>query len=170
MLAKADVNVDTLLLPAAYKSKLPHDMARMKKAIGSLLGILMLASGCAQLAPAEPQRLVGTSWQLVQFQGGDGTVRTPDDKSKYTLSFADDEVFNVRFDCNRGRGGWKSPGPKQLEFGAMAMTRAQCPPESMHDQLVKHWPYVRSYLIKGGRLYLSLMADGGVYEFEPRPK
>jgi para-nitrobenzyl esterase len=97
-------------------------------------------------------------------------VRTPDDKSKYTLAFSDDEVFNVRFDCNRGRGGWKSPGARQLEFGAMAMTRAACPPGSLHDQLVKHWPYVRSYLIKGGRLYLSLMADGGVYEFEPTPK
>ena len=136
-----------------------------------LAGAALLASGCAQLAPqGQPQTLVGTSWQLVKFQGGDGTVRAPDDKSKYTLAFADEEVFNVRFDCNRGRGGWKSPGPKQLEFGAMAMTRAQCPPESMHDQLVKHWPYVRSYLFKGGRLYLSLMADGGVFEFEPRPK
>jgi para-nitrobenzyl esterase len=32
---------------------------------------------------------------------------------------------------------------------------------------VKQLPYVRSYLIKGGHLYLSLMADGGAYEFEP---
>ena len=137
----------------------------------SLIGVLLAAWGCAQLAPqARPESLAGTSWQLVKFQGGDGAVRTPDDKSKYTLAFVDEAVFNVRFDCNRGRGGWKSPGPKQLEFGAMALTRAACPPESLHDQLVKHWPYVRSYLIKGGRLYLSLMADGGVYEFEPLPK
>jgi len=26
---------------------------------------------------------------------------------------------------------------------------------------------VRSYLLKDGRLYLSLMADGGVYEWRP---
>jgi para-nitrobenzyl esterase len=49
----------------------------------------------------------------------------------------------------------------------MALTRAMCPPESLHDQLVKHWPYVRSYVIRGGHLHLSLMADGGIYEFEP---
>ena len=31
--------------------------------------------------------LRGTSWQLVKFQGGDGTTLTPDDRSKYTLDF-----------------------------------------------------------------------------------
>jgi para-nitrobenzyl esterase len=36
----------------------------------------------------------------------------------------------------------------------------------MHDQLVKQLPYVRSYVIKGDRLFLSLMADGGTYEYE----
>jgi hypothetical protein len=28
---------------------------------------------------------------------------------------------------------------------------------------------VRSYTLKGGRLFLALMADGGVYELEPLP-
>jgi para-nitrobenzyl esterase len=28
--------------------------------------------------------------------------------------------------------------------------------------------YVRSYVIRNGHLFLSLMADGGIYEFEPR--
>jgi len=32
---------------------------------------------------------------------------------------------------------------------------------------IKRWPFVRSYVLKDGRLYLSLMADGGIYEFEP---
>ena len=48
----------------------------------------------------------------------------------------------------------------------MGMTRALCPPRSLHDHLVKQWPHVRSYVIREGRLYLSLMADGGIYEFE----
>jgi para-nitrobenzyl esterase len=117
-----------------------------------------------------PPTLVGTSWQLVKFQGGDGTVLTPDDRSKYTLAFPDDGVLTARIDCNRGRGGWKSSGPNQLEFGPMAVTRAQCPPGSLHDQIVKQLPYVRSYVVKDGHLFLSLMADGGIYEFEPAPK
>jgi para-nitrobenzyl esterase len=111
--------------------------------------------------------LAGTSWQLVQFQGGDGAVLTPDDKAKYTLAFGAEGVVNARIDCNRARGGWKSAGPNQLEFGPMAITRAQCPPGSLHDQIVKQLQYVRSYVVKNGHLFLSLMADGGIYEFEP---
>jgi len=29
--------------------------------------------------------------------------------------------------------------------------------------------FIRSYVIKDGRLFLALMADGGIYEFEPLP-
>jgi para-nitrobenzyl esterase len=110
-----------------------------------------------------------TSWQLVQFEGGDGTVLTPDDGSKYTLTFNPDGSFAARIDCNRGSGTWKSKAPSQLELGPMmALTRALCPPQSLYDRIVKHLPFVRSYTIKDGHLYLSLMADGGIYEFEPR--
>jgi para-nitrobenzyl esterase len=108
-----------------------------------------------------------TSWQLVQFEGGDGSVLTPDDGTKYTLTFNADGSFAARIDCNRGSGTWKSTAPSQLELGPMALTRAMCPPESLHDRIVKHLPYVRSYVIKDGHLFLSLMADGGIYEFEP---
>ena len=123
---------------------------------------------CAQISPQSAKAgLVGTSWQLVKFQGSDGTVLTPDDRSKYTLAFADDGVLTARIDCNRARGGWKSSGPNQLEFGPMAATRAMCPPGSLHDQIMKQLPHVRSYMLKDGHLFLSLMADGGIYEFEP---
>lgn len=36
----------------------------------------------------------------------------------------------------------------------------------MHDQIRKQWSFIRSYVIKDGRLFLALMADGGTYEFE----
>ena len=78
-----------------------------------LLALLLLAA-CARIAPT-PETLAGTSWRLVKFQGGDGQVLAPDERSKYTLF------------------------------------------------------YVRSYTLKNGRLYLSMMADGGVFELEPLP-
>jgi hypothetical protein len=31
----------------------------------------------------------------------------------------------------------------------------------------KNWTYVRSFVIKSGHLFLSLMANGGTYEFAP---
>jgi para-nitrobenzyl esterase len=134
----------------------------------SVLLAALLTSGCAQ-APQQTAStaLGGTSWQLVKFQGGDGTIVTPDEGSKYTLAFGADGVLSARIDCNRGRGGWKSSGPNQLELGPMAITRAMCPPGSLHDLVVKQLPFVRSYVIKNGHLFLSLMADGGTYEFEP---
>ena len=111
--------------------------------------------------------LGGTSWQLVKFQGGDDRILTPDDKAKYTIAFGTDGRVSARIDCNRGRGTWKSSGPNQLQFGPLALTRAMCPPGSLHDRIAKDWEFVRSYIIKGGHLFLSLMADGGIYEFEP---
>ncbi len=121
-------------------------------------------------APPPASPLTGTSWQLVKFQGGDGTTLTPDDRSKYTIEFGAGWRVTTRIDCNRGSGSWKSSGPNQLQFGPLALTRAQCPAGSMHDQIVKQWANVRSYVIKDGHLFMSLMADGGIYEFEPVAK
>jgi len=131
-----------------------------------LVTIVAVTAGCEAV---DLRGTLGkTSWQLVQFEGGDGTVLTPDDGSKYTLTFNPDGSLAARIDCNRGSGTWKSEAPSRLELGPMALTRAACPPESLHDRIVKHLPYVRSYMIKDGHLFLSLMADGGIYEFEPR--
>jgi putative lipoprotein len=122
----------------------------------------------AREPPAEtPAGLAGTSWQLVEFRDGDETILTPDDRSKYMLTFEPGGRLAARIDCNRGSGTWKSSGSPQLELGPMALTRAMCPPGSLHDQLVKQLPYVRSYIMRDGHLFLSLMADGGIYEFEP---
>ena len=141
------------------------------RTVVTLAGTLLLLTFYGALAQTPPQNtaadLVGTSWQLVKFQGSDDTTLTPDDGAKYTLSFNADGSLTARFDCNRGRGTWRSSGPNQLELSSLAVSRAMCPPGSLHDQIVKHWPYIRSYLMKGGHLFLSLMADGGIYEFEP---
>jgi para-nitrobenzyl esterase len=125
--------------------------------------VLLLLAACAGV---EIPGLGGTSWQLVKFQGGEGALAVPDDKMKYTFAFGADGTLSARIDCNRGRGGWKSSGPGRLEIGPMAVTRAQCPPGSLHDLVLRQLPHVRSYLIKDGRLFLSLMADGGVFELE----
>jgi heat shock protein HslJ len=111
--------------------------------------------------------LAGTSWRLVKFEGGDDTIQKPGGRSQYTIEFGKDGQLTARIDCNRGRGTWQSKEPGQIEFGPLALTRAMCPTGSLHDRMMKHWPYFRSYIIRDGHLFLSLMADGGIYEFEP---
>jgi para-nitrobenzyl esterase len=127
------------------------------------------ATPVASTAASKATTLEGTAWRLVEFKGGDDTVLTPDDRAKYTIEFGADGRVSARIDCNRGGGTWTSSGPNQLQFGPLALTRMMCPPGSLHDQIAKQWGNVRSYVIKDGHLYLSLMADGGIYEYEPMP-
>jgi heat shock protein HslJ len=131
--------------------------------VWALVGVCVWPEGAfSQNAPD----LVGTSWQLVQFQGGDGKTLVPADRSRYTVAF-DKQSVNLQVDCNRGHGTWKSVRPNQLEFGPLALTRAMCPAAELNARIPQDWGAVRSYVRKDGHLFLSLMADGGTYEFEP---
>jgi para-nitrobenzyl esterase len=137
------------------------------------LAAVMLGASTAQPPAASvatpPASLEGSSWRLVQIAMSDGVTRPAIERSRYTIGFGKQGVLNVRFDCNRGRGSWTSSGPGNLEFGPLALTRAMCATGSLHDELVRQWPHVRSYLVKDGHLFLVLMADGGTIEFEPAP-
>ncbi len=148
----------------------------------STLAALLLASALAACqTPAEKQPvgnvvfagLGGTNWRLVEIQSMDdsqGTTR-PDDPAKYTIAFGNNGSASARFDCNRGLGSWKNDianaSGGSLEFGLMAVTRAYCPPPSLGEKLELHLRYVRSFMIREGRLYMSLMADGGILVWEP---
>jgi heat shock protein HslJ len=140
--------------------------------VALLLGVVHCGQAREEAGPAAAatppaDNLGGTSWRLVKFQGGDETILTPDDPAKYTITFQPDGRVSARIDCNRGMGSWRSPGPPQLELGPLALTRMMCPEGSLHDQIARQWTYVRSYMIRDGHLFLSLMADGGIYELEP---
>jgi para-nitrobenzyl esterase len=111
--------------------------------------------------------LAGTSWKLVRLQAGDETTLVPGDGSKYTLTFQSNGRVVARVDCNRGSSSWKSSRANELQFGSWSMTRAKCPPGSLHDRIVTEGANVRSYLIKNGHLFLSGMSGGGSYELEP---
>ena len=138
----------------------------MKRSLSLLLALGILV-GCSSSPPVRLAGIGNTSWQLVKFRGGNGALLTPDDKAKYTVAFTNDGNLSVRFDCNRGRGSWILTGPNEVRFGPLALTRAACPPGSLHDHFIKQWPNVRAYALKDGHLFLSLVADGGSYEFEP---
>jgi heat shock protein HslJ len=118
--------------------------------------------------------LAGTGWRLVEFQSMDdatGTVR-PDDPSLYTMRLNSDGTVTMRLNCNRASGTWSAEpsgngASGRFEFGPLAGTRALCPPPSLDESIVAQARFIRSYLLKDGRLYLSLMADGGIYAWEP---
>ena len=141
-------------------------------ATGKPLAVFERRADKSSPAPSAPSgaALQGPTWQLVGFQGGDGATLTPDDRTKYTLAFGADGRVSARVDCNRGSATWTSAASSQLELGPLALTRAMCPGGSLHDHIVRQWGAIRSYVIRDGHLFLSLMADGGIYEFEPMSK
>ncbi len=126
----------------------------------------------SQAAPADP--LADSNWRLVEFQSMDDAVGTtrPEDASLYTMHLGADGSVSMRLNCNRANGTWSAePGDDgrsgTFEFGPLATTRALCPPPSMDEQIAAQAEWVRSYLLEDGRLNLSLMADGGIYVWEP---
>jgi para-nitrobenzyl esterase len=143
----------------------------MKGALSILLSCVWLSSVAGGQPPTAQAAadLGGTAWQLVAFRGGDGEVLRPDDGLKYTLAFGPTGQLVVRLDCNRGRGTWKSSGAGRLEIGPLALTRALCSPESLHDRILRLLGYISAYSIKNGHLFLALMGDGGVFELAPVP-
>ncbi len=153
-------------LKRAMRLTTAGDRLDLFDAAGNRIGAFT-AVAQASTPPAAAAPLGGTSWQLVKFQGSDDTTLTPDDRAKYTVEFGAAGQLTARVDCNRGRGTWKSAGANQVQFGPLALTRAKCPAGSLHDHIVKQWTYIRSYVTREGHLFLSLMADGGIYEFEP---
>jgi heat shock protein HslJ len=137
------------------------------------LWMTFVLAACATEPDRSVPRLAGTAWQLVSIQSMDdaqGTTRIAEPQ-RFTLHFGDDGRAALRLDCNRGNGSWEakpaSASSGSLTFGPIASTRAMCPPPSLDQRIARDLGYVRSYLLKDGKLYLSLMADGGVYEWQP---
>ena len=118
--------------------------------------------------------LADTEWRLVEIQSMDDAVgiARPDDPSKYTMKLNSDGTVNMVLNCNRAFGNWtikpsSESSSGNFEFGPLASTRALCPPPSLDERITADSEFVRNYLMKDGRLYLTLMADGGIYVWEP---
>ena len=119
-------------------------------------------------------KLKGTHWQLVEFQSMDDAtgILRPKDPARYTMRLNGDGTVKMQLNCNHANGTWSftpsSEGKSgQFTFGPLVSTRALCPPPSMDEHIVSQAQYIRGYLLKDGKLYLSLMADGGIYTWEP---
>ncbi len=141
-----------------------------------LISVCLLAACATPVGAPVSASLGGTAWQLVAIQSMDdaqGTTRVAE-PARFTLRFGVDGRASLRLDCNRGSGSYavKPAGDGSsgsLNFGPIAATRALCPPPHLDERIARDLGHVRSYLLKDGKLFLSLMADGGIYEWAPSP-
>ena len=154
----------TVPLAAQYKPNIVFSMGYESSQSESETGAVKLSDPFA-----------GTTWLLVEIESMDDSIGTvkPTDPSLYTMRLNADGTVNMRLNCNRANGNWSAepgdnPNSGRFGFGPVAATRALCPPPSLDERVASDASFVRSYLLKEGRLYLSLMADGGIYVWEPQ--
>ncbi len=130
-------------------------------------------AACPIAAEGNGEPLAGTAWELVSIQSMDDAVGTTSiaDPSLYTVRFGENGRAVLRFNCNRGEGRWtaktSAADSGQLRFGPIKATRARCPPPSIDERVARDMGYVRSYLLREGRLHMSLMADAGIDTWRP---
>lgn len=123
--------------------------------------------------------LAGTRWRLLRLQSMDDAQppRQPQAGAVYELHFGADGQVTMQLDCNRARGPYEareslatargSTPSGSLRIGPLSATRAHCGAQSLEPTLMRQWPYVRSWLLRDGRLHMSLMADGGILDWAP---
>lgn len=109
--------------------------------------------------------LGGTAWRLVEIRSMDDRTYAPGE-GIYTLEFGADGLVAAVVDCNRGRASYVATEDGSLTFGPLALTRMQCPPDSLHDRYLAQLGFVRSFVLRDGGLFLATMADGAILEFE----
>lgn len=131
-------------------------------------------SGCNSAAASDS--LTGTTWQLTSIESMSPEEQPStkiEDPTKYTVTFGDDGQAGFRVDCNRGNSTWKTnegaTDSGTMTFGPIALTRMMCPQPSQDAEVAAALGRVRSYLLSGRKLSLSLEADGGIMLWEPMP-
>ena len=126
-----------------------------------------LAIGAGLAAGAAASELAGTQWRLVEIQSMDDSLYVPDDPTQYLLELKSDGTATLQADCNRATGSWSSKRPGHIEFGPLAATSAECAPGSISARYLAQFPWVRSYVLEEGNLFLATMADGSIIMFAP---
>lgn len=151
-----------------------RDGVRLMSWAGLVAAAVVAAQALAagDRVPSSP--LAGTAWRLIEFQSMDDAqgITRPGAGTLYTMRLHGDGTVAMQLNCNRATGTWSAePGTTtasgRLTFGPLAATRALCPPPTMDESIVAQAGYISSYLLKDGRLYLNLMADGGLMAAHP---
>ncbi len=151
-----------------------HTFRVTRRVLPLALAMLGVMSGCAQPKTTAPRSLAETTWALVAIQSMDdrqGTTRV-DDPSRFTLRFGADGRVSMKLDCNRGTATWQATPAADgqtgsLSFGPIAGTRALCPPPHLDERVIRDLTHASGYRFADGKLFISLKADGGIYEWRP---
>ena len=118
-------------------------------------------------SPAGEVSLATQPWQWTGFTGAAGQFKVEAPES-YQVTFNEDGTVSVVADCNNAAGTYTDEdGALTVVLGPM--TAAACPEGSRSEQFATLIASAASYFIADDVLFISLMADGGIYVWESRP-
>lgn len=154
-------------------------------AVVAVVVIAALAAGAYLWlrSPAEPEpsppvsaeSIVDIIWQWTELIETEPAAQSVvPDPENYTLVFRPDGQYQVKADCNLGSGSYTVDG-NSLTLGVMAMTMAECGPESLYNEYAALLGNVSSFGMDGDRLVLYLKDEAGHMVFanggpaEPMP-
>ncbi|MCG2590893.1 META domain-containing protein [Rhodohalobacter sulfatireducens] len=117
--------------------------------------------------------LYGTSWKLVEIESMSDEVGTLniENSSSYIMDLWPDGNVTMQLNCKFVNGNWQAKTAADgksgtFEFSPLAATLPSCPPPAYDERFLSQAEFVRGFIIKDDQLYLSLMADGGIYRWE----
>ena len=110
---------------------------------------------------ADGAQLKNTVWRWESLDNVQGKVAV-DKPENYQLEFMPDGKVNVRADCNRGRGTYKSEAGG-LAFSGIFLTKIGCPPGSLDNRFLQGLERARTYRIEGNSLLIE--GAGGIMKF-----
>ncbi|CAN0467908.1 unnamed protein product, partial [Phaeothamnion confervicola] len=96
---------------------------------------------------------------------GDGTTVQPEGDAPATLVFGEDGVLRVSTGCAQGELPYTLEGSSGLTIEVGGLETSRCAAGSGAARLVQDLGFMRSYVFREGRLFVSLMADGGIHAF-----
>lgn len=147
----------------------------IKRSAAVALGAATLSLAACETTPSISKPLSGSTWRLVEMQSMDdaqGTTR-PSNRDRYTIEFNADGTAYLQLDCNRGRTGWDAArtgtSSGTLTFKQLSSTMELCQDDGLSERLGQQLGFVRTYLVRDGRLNMSLLADGGILVWERVP-
>jgi heat shock protein HslJ len=108
--------------------------------------------------------IVGPTWELQEFLGGDGEVVAPDDPTRYTVTLNEDGTANLVADCNQVNATYTLEEP-ELSFELGASTLVACEEGSFSDRYLLLMGNAVSYVMDDGDMVIATFADAGTLRF-----
>ncbi len=116
------------------------------KTIMTTLGLIALLGTLTSCCNNTGAALEGSHWNLIELEG---ESITPQGNFYLMLGGERPGYISARGDCNQIMGRYTLEGKKEIDFDALASTRAMCAQQMLEDRYMAMLDDVDTYVIEG---------------------